>query len=266
MTSEHNFSKPPHKPVGSVAEDFFGQEELQRRLPKKHFFVWDFDGSFCDTEPIHYQAYLKAFEQYGHVISEEEYYVRFTQNSDGIRLECEAYGLKIGPDEQLEIRRRKVAHYNTLIRSGLARPFPEIASILAATAALDIPWLIASNSPATENSLIIEQLGTPFDSCRIILEPNKTLRKKPEPDLFLEAISRSGFEPEQILVIEDTEKGLQAAAAAGLDAICVSTRYNNGLTLSAPHLARPTHAQLLRTLKALHAQKALRASTSSKKD
>ena len=263
MTSEHNFSKPPHNTVESVAGDFFGQEELLRRLPNKQFFVWDFDGSFCDTEPIHYRAYLKAFEQYGHIIREDEYYVRFTQNSDGIRLECQAYGLKIGPDEQLEIRRRKVAHYNTLIRSGLAQPFPEIKAILATTTSLDIRWLIASNSPATENSLIIEQLGSPFDSCEIILEPNQLLRKKPEPDIFLEAIHRSGFKPEQILVIEDTEKGLQAAAAAGLDAICVSTRYNDGLTFSAPHLARPTHAQLLTTLKA---QSVLQAATSSRQD
>ena len=264
MTSEHNFSKPTHAADGAgVTEDFYGQAELHRRLPGKHFFVWDFDGSFCDTEPIHYRAYLKAFEQYGHVIKEDEYYVRFTQNSDGIRLECQAYGLQIGPDEQLEIRRRKVAHYNTLIRSGLARPFPEIESILGATASLNIAWLIASNSPAAENSLIIEQLGSPFDSCSVILEPNKLLRKKPEPDIFLEAIRHSGFEREQILVIEDTEKGRQAAAAAGLDAICLSTRYNNGLTFSAPHLARPTHAQLLRTLKA---QSTLRAATCSKKD
>ncbi len=264
MTSEHNFSKPPHPGRGpGVAEDFYGQAELHRRLPNKQFFVWDFDGSFCDTEPIHYRAYLKAFEQYGHVINEDEYYVRFTQNSDGIRLECQAYGLKIGPDEQLEIRRRKVAHYNTLIRSGLAQPFPEIGSILGATASLDIAWLIASNSPAAENTLIIEQLGSPFDSCEIILEPNQLLRKKPEPDIFLEAIKHSGVEREQILVIEDTEKGLQAAAAAGLDAICLSTRYNNGLSFSAPHLARPTHAQFLGTLKALSTS---RATTSNKRE
>lgn len=256
MTRQQDFSNPSHL---ADAEDFFGAAELQRSLPSKRFFVWDFDGSFCDTEPIHYRAYLKAFERYGHVINEQEYYVRFTQNPDGIRLECEAYGINVGLEEQLEIRRRKVAHYNAFIRSGMARPFQEIESILTATSALRIRWLIASNSPASENSLILEQLGSPFDRCEVILEPNERLRKKPQPDLFLEAVTHSRCDPKEILVIEDTEKGLQAAAAAGLDAICLATRYNDTLTFAAPHLARPTHAQLLNVLQKHALQNAQRA-------
>jgi HAD superfamily hydrolase (TIGR01509 family) len=39
---------------------------------------------------------------------------------------------------------------------------------------------------------------------------------KPEPNLFLHAASQMGFEPEQCVVIEDSEVGLQAAKAAGM--------------------------------------------------
>jgi len=46
-------------------------------------------------------------------------------------------------------------------------------------------------------------------------------RQKPAPDIFLEAARRIGVPPESCRAYEDTDLGLQAIRAAGMDAVDV---------------------------------------------
>ena len=46
-------------------------------------------------------------------------------------------------------------------------------------------------------------------------------KQKPAPDIFLEAARRIGVEPKCCRAYEDTELGLQAIRAAGMDAVDV---------------------------------------------
>ena len=46
-------------------------------------------------------------------------------------------------------------------------------------------------------------------------------RGKPNPDIFLKACEKAGEIPEHCLVLEDSEAGVQAGHAAGIDVICV---------------------------------------------
>jgi beta-phosphoglucomutase-like phosphatase (HAD superfamily) len=43
---------------------------------------------------------------------------------------------------------------------------------------------------------------------------------KPEPDVFLKAAERNGFEPRHCIVIEDTIFGVTAGIAAGMKVLC----------------------------------------------
>jgi HAD superfamily hydrolase (TIGR01509 family) len=46
-------------------------------------------------------------------------------------------------------------------------------------------------------------------------------KSKPDPEAFLVAAARLGVAPETCLVFEDTEKGIQAATAAGMASVRV---------------------------------------------
>ena len=48
-------------------------------------------------------------------------------------------------------------------------------------------------------------------------------RQKPAPDIFLEAARRIGVAPEHCRAYEDTDLGLQAIRAAGMDGVDVRT-------------------------------------------
>ena len=49
-----------------------------------------------------------------------------------------------------------------------------------------------------------------------IIDQTRIVRKKPEPDAFLAAMEQYGVSPENTIVFEDAEPGVQAAKAAGL--------------------------------------------------
>ncbi len=73
---------------------------------------------------------------------------------------------------------------------------------------------------------------------------------KPNPDPYLTAISRFGLQPDQCIVVEDSERGLTAAIAAGLECMIVRTEWSkdgdfskacrvvNGVTEAADEILR----------------------------
>jgi beta-phosphoglucomutase-like phosphatase (HAD superfamily) len=50
-------------------------------------------------------------------------------------------------------------------------------------------------------------------------------RKKPFPDIYLEGARRIGMDPRDCLVVEDAISGIEAAHAAGMDAVGIPSTF-----------------------------------------
>lgn len=219
-------------------------KSLKAKIQTKKAFLWDFDGCFCDTEPLHFAAYSKAFAQFGHRINEQEYYRVFTHLGQGIKGECERNGLHL--DQDL-IARLKKDYYWDLITGSEVRVFANMPRILLALKNQGARLAIASNSPLEELEVCLAKNSLPV-SLDVVLGKLPGLRKKPAPDLFLAALDKLGVEARDALVFEDSERGLAAARAAGCEAIWLRTPQNEGLHTAEPHLVSLTHAELFRVL------------------
>jgi HAD superfamily hydrolase (TIGR01509 family) len=62
----------------------------------------------------------------------------------------------------------------------------------------------------------------------LVLAQGDYARAKPEPDPYLRAVERLGLAPDRCLVIEDSERGLRAAKAAGLRCWVIPSRLTAG--------------------------------------
>lgn len=209
-------------------------------LRRKRFFVWDFDGSFCDTERLHYLAYREAFGEFGHSLREEGYYHDFTHKGDGTRTEIGRHGLTLDPNEVIAAKKR---HYMALIASAEIPHFEGVPALFDALSRRG-PLAIASNSPRDEIDLILARTGLARYPVAVVGR-DPSLRKKPAPDIFLKAFDALGARPDEVLVFEDSDRGLEAAAAAGAQAVLLRTRFNEGLTFTQPFVWEGTHAAFL---------------------
>lgn len=221
-------------------------KNLKQKILNKKAVLWDFDGCLCDSERIHFLAYEKAFLQYNHTLNEYEYFETFTHTGGGVVKEIEKYHIKCDPEA---IRKEKAKYYWELISKKQAIIYPEIPEILSIMKNNKIINAIASNSPSIEINLILSQYPhgkLPIDMV-VGLEPG--MRKKPSPDLYNKALKQLELKPSDVLVVEDSERGLIAAHEAGCEAIWVKTPLNERFKTNTPYIASLTHSQILNIVK-----------------
>ena len=85
-----------------------------------------------------------------------------------------------------------------------------------------LPMAVASGGTRTVIEKVLVHLGIRelFDA---VVTSEDVVHQKPAPDIFLEAARLIGVEPSRCRAFEDTDLGLTAIRAAGMDAVDVRT-------------------------------------------
>ena len=179
--------------------------------------IFDLDGLVSDTEPLHCAAWRRTLADIGVDLSEEEFCDHWIRAG----LEITDFDRLRGLDHDPEVlRRAKLALYTDLLGASL-RPMPGAVELIAALHGRKRLALATSSFAATVE-LILETLGVAryFET---IATHESVTRLKPHPDVFLLVAERLGVPPAECLVLEDAEKGVLAAHAAGMKVIAVPT-------------------------------------------
>jgi HAD superfamily hydrolase (TIGR01509 family) len=190
---------------------------LKLQIPDGVFcaYLFDCDGTVVDSMPLHYIAWKKALGEWGCTYEEELFYAWGGRPiREIISLLNEQQGLKM-PVEEVAVRKEN--YYFDLL--------PELKAIPEVVEHIDvmhgkIPFAIASGSrrDSVESSLTITGLIEKFET---LVCADDYKRGKPAPDCFLLAAERLGVAPENCLVFEDTDLGIEAATAAGMASVKV---------------------------------------------
>ncbi len=93
---------------------------------------------------------------------------------------------------------------------------PGVEAVLALCAARGIPMAVGSNGPRAKMAITLGRTGLARYFGDRIVSVEDVARPKPAPDVFLEALTRTGAAAEHTVVIEDSRSGMAAARAAGL--------------------------------------------------
>jgi HAD superfamily hydrolase (TIGR01509 family) len=95
------------------------------------------------------------------------------------------------------------------------KPIPGVPEMLEAT---NFPSCIASSGPPLKIRQALQVSGLAPYFGDNIFSSYEVGSWKPEPGLFRYAANAMGFRPSQCVVVEDSEVGVEAAAAAGMKA------------------------------------------------
>ena len=87
-------------------------------------------------------------------------------------------------------------------------------------------WAIATSAPGKIARSRLEHLGLPVPP--VLVTPDDVQQGKPAPDPYLKAAAGIGFDATDCVVIEDSPKGIDAALAAGAQALALATTQDVG--------------------------------------
>ena len=107
---------------------------------------------------------------------------------------------------------------------GRLRPLPGVLKIINELKSLGFMLAVGSSGPSENVELLLDtlQIKHNFD---VVITAKEVQKGKPEPDVFLIAAKALNVAPENCIVIEDAPVGIQAAKAAGMNCIALTTTH-----------------------------------------
>jgi HAD superfamily hydrolase (TIGR01509 family) len=190
--------------------------------------LFDNDGVLVDTEPLFLQATQELLASVSIEIGVDQYRdISLRQGRSVLDLMADRGA---SPAEVEALRVRRNARYAELIERGVS-VFPGVPDVLERLHG-ELSLAIVTSSYRHHFELTHRQTGflRYFEFC---LANGDYVQHKPHPEPYLTAAARLRVDPARCLVIEDSERGLQAAAAAGMRCIVVPTELTAASDFSA---------------------------------
>jgi beta-phosphoglucomutase-like phosphatase (HAD superfamily) len=188
-------------------------------LPNRKFaaYIFDCDGTLVDSMPLHYVCWVEALRRNGatYAFTEEEFYhFAGVKEFDTVVVLNGLHGVNVDPYAVVEVKAELFSKRIPEIKR--VNPVADFALSMHGQA----PMSVASGSEQPIVHACLRSTGL-FDLFPNIITPVDVERGKPAPDMFLLAAERMGVAPEDCLVFEDGRSGLEAAKAAGMEAVFI---------------------------------------------
>lgn len=177
--------------------------------------IFDCDGTLADTMPLHWQVWQRLLPKYGLRLAEERFYaLGGVPSRDIARLLAAEQGVRLDPEQ---LARKKEQAYLELLSQ--VAPIETVMRIVRAHAG-KLPMAVATGGTRRVIEQVLTRLGVRH-LFRAVVTSEDVVRQKPAPDIFLEAARRLGVPPALCRAYEDTDVGLEAIRAAGMEAVDV---------------------------------------------
>ena len=197
--------------------------------------LFDMDGVLIESEFLMRHSAIQALAEYG-IEAKHEDFVEFTGMGEDKFVGGVAE--KYGHAYTFDMKERAYDYFGQQVKE-MAHVPEGVKEMLEALHAKGFVMAVCSAADLRKVRYNIQAIGVDESIFSALVTGSDVARKKPFPDIYLEGARRIGMEPKNCLVIEDAISGIQAAHAAGMDAVGVPT------TFSKEELAERVHPEYL---------------------
>ena len=183
--------------------------------PHPQAIIFDCDGTLADTMPLHWRAWQTIAIRHKFTFTKTRFYsLGGIPSRDILKVLSAEQALPLDP---LAVAREKEAEYLSLIAQ--VEPIHMVVDVARANYG-KIPMAVASGGTRRSITTVLDHLGI-RSLFQVIVTSEDVVNQKPAPDVFLEAARRLGVPPQFCRAYEDTDLGMRAIRAAGMEAVDV---------------------------------------------
>ncbi len=187
--------------------------------------LFDLDGVVVDTARYHYIAWKEIAEGLGFHFSENDNErLKGVSRMQSLEILLEVGRIQLSQSEKEDLAERKNNLYVSYIRE--MTPDEILPGVITFLDELRNNNILIALGSASKNALFILEkinLTQKFDA---VIDGNKVSKAKPDPEVFLKGAAELGIGPENCLVFEDAQAGIDAARNAGMYAIGIGRHEN----------------------------------------
>ena len=177
--------------------------------------IFDCDGTLADTMPLHWRAWQTITKRYNLHFPEDRFYsLGGVPSRDILKMLAEEQGVTL--DHIQAAHEKENAYLPTMSEVEPIHCVVEVAREHFGK----IPMAVASGGTRQIIEQVLEHLKIRH-LFNAVVTSECVVNQKPAPDIFLEAARRIGVDPKFCRGYEDTDLGMQAIRAAGMEAVDV---------------------------------------------
>jgi len=177
--------------------------------------IFDCDGTLADTMPLHWRAWQMVAQRHNLHFPEDRFYsLGGVPSRDILKILAKEQGRSL---DHIAIAHEKEEAYLPLMTQ--VEPIHAVVEIAKAHYG-KIPMGVASGGTQRIICQVLEHLKIRH-LFNAVVTSDMVNHQKPSPDIFLEAARRMDVPPQYCRAYEDTDLGLQAIRAAGMEAVDV---------------------------------------------
>jgi len=194
--------------------------------------IFDFDGVITDSEVLHFNTFNQVLRRFDITISMQDYYKKYLGLSDFdlFKLFIEQGKLNLAPDEIGNLITEKNEAFETLAKTD-GKIIEGVRDFLKMLDDNNIPMAICSGALLSEIELILDQANL-RDYFKEIVSAEQVQIGKPNPEGFELTLKRlndnlcADIQPDECVVVEDSNWGIDAAKTADMHIVAITNSYN----------------------------------------
>jgi HAD superfamily hydrolase (TIGR01509 family) len=180
--------------------------------------IFDMDGVLVNSEPLHHEVSLQQFKNLNIEVS-NELYATFTGNSNKMIYQKIKDRFQLPHQIEELIAAKNTLFLDAFDKSEKLQLMPGVKDLVIDLYQNGVQLIVASSSEMEIIDKVFERFElNPYFTHKV--SGNDFPESKPNPAIFLKAVSCSQAPISECIVIEDSTNGIKAAKAAGI--FCVA--------------------------------------------
>ncbi len=185
--------------------------------------IFDMDGVIVDSEPAYWKAEEELAREYDKEVSVETLLKMMGRPAiESMKIFANDLAIKDSPDI---LHKKRDERYIKIIETEL-KPMDGVTEVLKGLKSNGLKMAVATAASKELLEIQLSKIGI-LNDFDFLLSGSDIKNGKPHPEIYLKTVSLLGLRPDECVVVEDSQSGMEAGIKAGCFTVAFPNKYQD---------------------------------------